>query len=1546
MSGESGGERGGGDGGRVLEENFLVDGKDSGNLDPGLIDEASKGKNVMEASEKSGLDQNKVSGGAMEIERQGATQDMEDGKKKVKDKEPFKVSFRDKVVGEASASFSHGVDALDKDKMATIIDGEIPSVVFSEEARMILSAPYKDAIIIKVLGKTFSYSAITHKLRGVWRTRGRYEVLDVGFGYFLIKFDLREDRERVLLGGPWMIAGNYVAVKPWCSSFRPCDDTFGSTLVWIKVTGLNIWYYSEKAILNIARTLGKPIKVDLATKSAKRGKYARACIQIDLGQPVKRKIMVDGFEYNIEYENLHLICDKCNCFGHVTRDYGETEKQVVRAPLESLNVSQEEDRGAEVGEKPVNTAERPPEKAKIQERPPENAKIQEFKFQNSETEDSLNMASENFVGGTLHASLEGNHAFNDGGWTKVTKRPSLGKDEAKKNSPKPKEVITWTTSSSSGATGVKKGGTVSHASTPLIKINYKRRRLPSLQNSPNEPVGGVKHGDDQMEGGDILEGERDGKNWVCSAVYGSPQSAIREDLWEHLLALGTSIQDPWLITGDFNEILHSQEVKGGHFNVNRSNYFSHILDSCNLFDLTTVGRSFTWFRKVQGNKEVAKKLDRACSNSSWRVMFPEAFTEVLSRLHSDHCPLLTRCLGLPVRKGSRPFRFQAVWVTHPSYKSVVYKAWNGNNTHIHGKLRKVQEASLKFNSRVFGNIFIKKRSLKSKLNDLQKRLEFCDDVVVKEEEQRCRDDFNSVLLQEEILWFQKSREQWVRYGDKNTKFFHMQTIIRRKANKIHGLFVSDGSWSSDPNLLQQEALSFYKDLFCSTDPVEVNCMGDFPRPSLSSEACESLIKPVSMLEVKSAVDSMSPFKAPGPDGFQAFFFKEYWDVDSPSRMKDFRPISLCNVVYKIVTKVLGGFIPGRGAPDNIIVAQEVLHFLKRTKSKKGAIAFKIDLEKASSLSILWNGNRLESFQPNRGLRQGDSISPYLFVLCMEMLACFISNQVELGAWDPVAVSRGGMKVNIDKSKAVCSKSVSNTRRNVLAGVSSIRFANELGKYLGVNINHPRASRTACLEAVEKIKSRLSSWKGRLLNRAGRLCLIKYVATSLPIYQMQVSLFPKKACSKIDFVLRNFLWKGKTDERGLNLLNWSTVITPKRYGGLGVRDTQCVNTALLGKLVWQLFHGKNKLWVRIMLAKYVQGSLGLDLQCPTQSSSIWRNITKTASRLKHGYVWCIGSLTQSFWYHPWRPSGPLAPEIPFVHISDTGLSLGDVWSGRVWNLDHLYTVLPETLKLDITTYNPIVQAGCDPNWCWGSNASKTYSTRDGYEWLLERKVAWDTNENWLWLWHLGIPKKVKGLIWLILHGAIPTASLRYRRRLTATDLCPRCNEAPESVEHCLRLCNKVSPIWESLKVGMQTWDVALDFQSWLRIKLRTNEGIFAVGLWWIWRDRNNDIFNQNDIWSKEKVLQLIRHSAAEYAAIKRSNQDPYQMRREYTDLLLKISEILQRNWVVQVQLIQRTANSVADRLAKTAARHSRPYTEFLIPCSVIDQIIRKEMISPS
>ncbi|MDV3200561.1 MAG: hypothetical protein Q8875_02920, partial [Pigeon pea little leaf phytoplasma] len=184
-------------------------------------------------------------------------------------------------------------------------------------------------------------------------------------------------------------------------------------------------------------------------------------------------------------------------------------------------------------------------------------------------------------------------------------------------------------------------------------------------------------------------------------------------------------------------------------------------------------------------------------------------------MHSDHCPLLIRYFGWPKNKGNRPFRFQAAWTTHPDYKNIVLHAWNKSDSGIQKKLEEVQLESLAFNRKVFGNVFIRKRELESQLDSIQRFLINNDDPELLKREELLRKDYNSVILQEELMWFQKSREQWVRFGDRNTKFFHAQMIIRRKSNKVHGLFLSDGTWSIDSDSIQHEASSYFKNLFCS-----------------------------------------------------------------------------------------------------------------------------------------------------------------------------------------------------------------------------------------------------------------------------------------------------------------------------------------------------------------------------------------------------------------------------------------------------------------------------------------------------------------------------------------------------------------------------------------------------------------------------------------------------------------------------------------------------------------------------------------------------------
>lgn len=182
-------------------------------------------------------------------------------------------------------------------------------------------------------------------------------------------------------------------------------------------------------------------------------------------------------------------------------------------------------------------------------------------------------------------------------------------------------------------------------------------------------------------------------------------------------------------------------------------------------------------------------------------------------------------------------------------------------------------------------------------------------------------------------------------------------------------------------------------------------------------------------------------------------------VSKSEIITQFRPISLCNVLFKTITKTMverlksviskligpaqASFIPGRLSTDNIVLVQEAVHSMRRKKGRKGWMLLKLDLEKAydrirwdfledtlvavgfsedwvrwimrcvsgPTMNLLWNGEKTEAFTPTRGLRQGDPISPYLFVLCMGRLCHMIERSVESKQWKPISLSRSGPKLS-------------------------------------------------------------------------------------------------------------------------------------------------------------------------------------------------------------------------------------------------------------------------------------------------------------------------------------------------------------------------------------------------------------------------------------------------------------------------------------------------------------------------------------------------------
>ena len=184
------------------------------------------------------------------------------------------------------------------------------------------------------------------------------------------------------------------------------------------------------------------------------------------------------------------------------------------------------------------------------------------------------------------------------------------------------------------------------------------------------------------------------------------------------------------------------------------------------------------------------------------------------------------------------------------------------------------DKSIIFNKEVFGNIFKRKKHVESRFKGVQNYLERVDSVRHTLLEKELQNEYNHILFQEEILWYQKSQEKWIKFGDKNSAFFHAQTIIRRKKNRIHILQLPNGTWTSDDTILQAEAQNYFKNLLANTQPHHNRTFHHGHHPIIDEPRKISLTNPITKTEVFTALNSMKPYKAPGPDGFQCIFFKQ------------------------------------------------------------------------------------------------------------------------------------------------------------------------------------------------------------------------------------------------------------------------------------------------------------------------------------------------------------------------------------------------------------------------------------------------------------------------------------------------------------------------------------------------------------------------------------------------------------------------------------------------------------------------------------------------
>ena len=357
------------------------------------------------------------------------------------------------------------------------------------------------------------------------------------------------------------------------------------------------------------------------------------------------------------------------------------------------------------------------------------------------------------------------------------------------------------------------------------------------------------------------------------------------------------------------------------------------------------------------------------------------------------------------RKPPKPFRFEQMWLTDSSFPSVVEQGWKASE----GVLSTSSSLSrfpccLEFltaqlrtqNKSHFENLFQRKNQLLARFRGLQVALTTKPSAFLYSLEHQLTLDYNTLLHQEYLYRQLKSRVTWLNYGDMNTKFFHLTTLHRRSHSRVVTLKDTTGLWLTGDPLLVHINDTFHK-LFQATFEYRRPSLRSAPQMCLSSPFLEhtQTLSTIPLLdEILKALRHLPLLKAPRSDGFHALFFQTNWHVlgqsviqiiqdifeqlcipptwghtnlvlipkvTHPEQITQFRPISLCNTLYKLVSRILmqrlkpymaeiinpfqARFVPGRRTNDNIILVQEVICTLRNRKGRTGYVAIKLDLEK-------------------------------------------------------------------------------------------------------------------------------------------------------------------------------------------------------------------------------------------------------------------------------------------------------------------------------------------------------------------------------------------------------------------------------------------------------------------------------------------------------------------------------------------------------------------------------------------------------------------------
>ncbi|OMO67876.1 reverse transcriptase [Corchorus capsularis] len=1170
--------------------------------------------------------------------------------------------------------------------------------------------------------KPINIDILRSVLYKIWRLNHAFQVSELGEKLYLFRFERVGEMNRILLQQPWNFNKALIVLNEFDGSSPPDAINLDWCSFWVHIYGLPFACMTAETGLSIGKQIGIVEEVNLCGDKATWGKFLRVRISMNITKPLKRgtkvQLPLQGISVVMfKYEKLPDFCFVCGCLTHIETEceIAYTMKKNTRKYIRQYGNWLR----AEVPGSLTNTFEAPtismsthscnlfgeqyghhhPKIGMGGQSPIDKVADNSLMFDSTPNKGILTVPAENAIPDpqltpTPIADLQ-DHEMN-------TNLAVISKNLADQKlisgdddnlTQKAKQPVQLGESSTSGVD--KSTFVFSSANSnpiPLSKrpSHWKRTARSNASKSAMAAV--------SSKGGKRISGRVDTDEGASSLTSKKlrDHGIIEKNLSDVPISARSHLS--WVCGGDFNEITNLDENLGGAARPQwQMDNFNQAIGDCELHSIPVKGPRLTWSKYMDGER-IFERLDRFLVTEDWLQMFNFSFEEHLVTSVSDHLPISLHILNHPDHqiRSKKQFRFENMWLEHEDIQNVVS----------------------------------------------QKGQEGGDCSLLKQ----CERDLNLLYKQEETLWWQRSRSLWLRDGDKNTKYFHSTATLRKRRSCINSITDDAGQVFSDEDNITRVILDYYQSIFTSDNPDLSNIqeVSNLIGTRLTNEMRDLLDQDFTEEDIKVATFQMNPSKAPGPDGMNPCFYQKFWHVigkdvstmalqflnaglplsdinhttivlipklANPNNVKEYRPISLCNVIIKIITKAItnrlklilpqiisetqSAFVPDRQIFDNLIIAFETIHHMaNRRAGNNFHMALKLDLSKAYdrvewqfleevmrgmgfserwifrvmtcvrtvTYSVSVNGNHSGRIIPTRGIHQGDPLSPYLFLLCMEGFTSLLQRAENNGLIQGVAVARhaprishlffaddsllfiraqssdcttiidvlhkfelaSGQQINIEKSSVFFSSNTPENTRSSIMELLGVRKILDRDKYLGLPIMLGRSKKRELQYIKNRLLAKIRGWNCRFLSIAGKSILIQSTAQSIPQYLMSVFKFPQTFLHELNMAVANYWWGKGSERRSIHWKNWSSLCISKLDGGLGFRDFEAFNLALLAKQCWRLMHNQQSLCFRLLKAKYINNSNFLQANLRTNPSFVWRSLLAGRKILVEGSRWRIGS----------------------------------------------------------------------------------------------------------------------------------------------------------------------------------------------------------------------------------------------------------------------------------------------------------------------------------